>query len=197
MDDDLESLMRRVYGAYHYLMTHDLIAESTTSRLLHDPQPEYLAARVNDEIGELAGAVAGTHRHGGGADDVILEASQALYWSFLLAVGADDAYDALAPHRVFMESDSRGVREDEKDETRPTLSSRHLLDQAGRRQFLDEALGRIRTLSRRAEVPVIEAVRRDMADLQSKPYLADYWRDDELSRGVEARVTMSAVDADE
>ena len=73
------------FGAYEFLRDHDLAADSSTSRRLRSG--EDLRGRVADELGELAGVLAGSHRHGEFRDDVALEAGQVLYWLTLVAVG--------------------------------------------------------------------------------------------------------------
>src|ERR687884_543984 len=98
--DTLERDLRAIYGAYEYLRDHDLAAASTTSRLLRERDLAYLARRARDEMEELRGAVAGTHAHGGGRTDIVLEAYQTLYWLLLLAVAAGDRYDDVRPHEM-------------------------------------------------------------------------------------------------
>src|SRR5436309_2903492 len=100
MRDTLERELRAIYGAYEYLRDQDLAAASTTSRLLHGRDLTYLAQRARDEMDELRGAIAGTHGHGGGHDDIVLEAYQTLYWLLLLAVAAGDRYDDIRPHEM-------------------------------------------------------------------------------------------------
>ena len=73
------------FGAYEYLRDHDLSDVSTTSRLLHDPRPR-LEDRLADELVELAGVLRGVHAHASPEEDVVLEASQCLYWLALIAV---------------------------------------------------------------------------------------------------------------
>ncbi len=82
----LREVVDRWYGAYAYLRDHDLAGDSATSRRLR--AGEDLRRRVADELGELAGVLDGSHRHGELAADVALEAGQVLYWMTLVAVGA-------------------------------------------------------------------------------------------------------------
>ena len=93
----LDAKLRLLYRVYEYLRDADLTAESSTARLLHQPDAAQLRARLADELAELAGAAAGTHRHRGLPDDAILEASQVCYWTFLSAVAARLPYDELSP----------------------------------------------------------------------------------------------------
>ena len=177
--DTLERSLRAIYGAYEYLRDHDLAAASTTSRLLRERDLAYLARRARDEMEELRGAVAGTHGHGGGRADIVLEAYQTLYWLLLLAVAAGDRYDDVRPHEMLA----------------PNLPARcitmpHLLwsdalygvaDQPRRQQALREGLALVAGECRTAGVAVEAAIERDLAELRSRPYLASYW--DAYDRG--------------
>jgi len=109
-DAELAVDLYAVYGAYQFLRDHDLTTVSSTSCRLHEADLPALTARVRDEVDELRGVIAGTHGHGGGEDDVVLEASQCLYWTFVLAIAAGDAYDDLSPHVALLgTADSAGA----------------------------------------------------------------------------------------
>lgn len=94
--------LRALYTAYERLRDAPERPESGTSRRLHAPDAAMMAeqslARGREELDELRGVLAGTHRHHGGAADVILEASQVEYWALLAAVGAGYTYDEWQPH---------------------------------------------------------------------------------------------------
>jgi len=94
----IERDLRAAYGAYAYLRGHDLARVSTTSRMLREADLARLARRVRDELDELRGVIDGTHGHGHGRDDVVLEAYQSLHWLTVLAVAAGDTYDDVLPH---------------------------------------------------------------------------------------------------
>ena len=174
MTSTLERDLRTLYGAYAYLRTHDLSAVSTTARLLRQGDLALLAGRVRDELEELRGAVAGTHGHGGGRDDVVLEAYQSLYWLIVLAVAAGDDYETLRPHEVLAMPVSAGAA------TRaawiePVPDA--LRDAARRRQALRDGLTCLASQCHEAGVEVAEAVRRDLRELHAKPYLEPFWKD--------------------
>ena len=167
----LESDLRLLYGAYDYLWDHDLAAQSTTSRLLHERDLTFLAGRVADELAELRGTVAGTHGHGGGRDDMVLEAYQSLYWLIVFAVAAGDRYDDLQPHEALALSTLSGVAHDywHGDEWA------WLDDPRQRRAAIRQGIALLAEECRRGGVDVAEAVARDLRELRSKPYLEPYW----------------------
>ena len=173
MSTPLERELRAIYGAYEYLRDHDLAAVSTTSRLLHERDLTYLAQRARDEMDELRGAIAGTHGHGGGHDDIVLEAYQALYWLLLLAVAAGDRYDDVRPHEMLAPDLPAGFI------TVPHPlwidAPRGVSDQPQRQQALREGLALVAGQCHAAGVAVEAAVQRDLAELRSRPYLAPYW----------------------
>ena len=173
--ETLERDLRAIYGAYEYLREHDLAAVSTTSRLLHERDLTYLARRARDEMEELRGAVAGTHGHGGGRADIVLEAYQTLYWLLLLAVAAGDRYDDVRPHEMLAPGPHVG---------RTTVSEPfgieiallpQVPDPRPRQQALREGLAIVAGQCHTAGVAVEAAVQRDLAELRSRPYLAPYW----------------------
>jgi len=173
-DDTLERDLRRAYGAYEYLRDHDLSDISTTSRLLHEDDLDYLTRRIADETRELYGVVEGTHGHGGGRDDIVLEAYQSLYWLMVFAVAAGDGYDGLRPHEPLADPTSVAV-------TPQSWPSRALGlrdgDDARRRQTLRAGYAIVGAACMRADVPPREPVRRDLDELCAKAYLAPYWRE--------------------
>ena len=174
-NDTLERELRAIYGAYEYLRDHDLAAVSTTSRLLHERDLAYLVRRARDEMDELRGAIAGTHGHGGGRDDIVLEAYQTLYWLLLLAVAAGDRYDAVRPHELPASGPDVGG----SMAWRPSRIETHLLprvsDPRQRRRALREGLAIVAGQCHRANIAVEAAVQRDLAELRARPYLAPYW----------------------
>ncbi|HZS79439.1 MAG TPA: phosphoribosyl-AMP cyclohydrolase [Ktedonobacteraceae bacterium] len=94
----LETMMRQLYGVYLYLRDHDLSEESNTSRLLQERSPAYLAARLADELQELADVQNGTHVHSDRQFDTALEGSQVGYWLMLLAAIYSLKYADFHPH---------------------------------------------------------------------------------------------------
>jgi phosphoribosyl-ATP pyrophosphohydrolase len=172
----LEQDLRAVYGAYEYLRAHDISDHSTTSRLLRAGDLAFLARRVADETDELRGVVMGTHAHSGGRDDVILEAYQCLYWTFALAVAAGDRYDDIHPGEALALASDNGASLTMRAPLSPVLATADLRDDERRRRFLREGLSFIAWSCRQADVPVHEAVRRDLRELRAKEYLQPYWR---------------------
>ena len=99
---ELETNMRKLFSAYIFLRDHDLSEESNTSRLLQEPNVEYLTGRLGDELQELADVQTGAHFHLGRSDDTILEASQVGYWLMLLAATRNIKYDEVKPHQAIL-----------------------------------------------------------------------------------------------
>lgn len=101
-DAALERDLRLLYVAYERLRDAAERPESGTSCRLHAPDATAMAeqslARGREELEELRGVLAGTHRHTGGTTDVILEAGQVEYWALLAAVGLGHRYDEWQPH---------------------------------------------------------------------------------------------------
>jgi hypothetical protein len=173
MSTPLERELRAIYGAYEYLRDHDLAAVSTTSRLLHERDLTYLAQRARDEMDELRGAITGTHGHGGGHNDIVLEAYQTLYWLLLLAVAAGDRYDDVRPHEMLASDPHVGCI------TVPhrvwIASLPRVSDQPHRQTALGEGIASVAGLCHKAGLAVEAAVQRDLAELRARPYLAPYW----------------------
>src|SRR5919204_2091539 len=103
----LETAVRCLWGAYVYLRDNNLSSVSGTSRLLHERNLNYLRSRLAEELDELAGVLAGTHRHVGIAEDVLLEGSQVCYWIYLMSLCLGTRYTRLAPHRHLANEQSR------------------------------------------------------------------------------------------
>lgn len=173
MTEAIERELRAVYGAYEYLREHDLAPVSTTSKLLRTGDLAALARRVGDEIGELRGVVAGTHGHGGGRDDIVLEAYQTLYWLTVLSVAAGERYDEIRPHEILeLETPPDDAASSLHAWSAPGLDWH---DACRRRRALHEGFATVAACCRTAGVAVAEPVRRDRAELRAKPYLAPYW----------------------
>lgn len=111
-----EKSLRQLYRAYLYLREHDLSEQSNTSRLLQENNPFYLAARVADELQELADVQTGEHAHTGREQDTILEASQVGYWLMLIAATYKLPYDEFIPHEALMQGYSGKYTEEKAAE---------------------------------------------------------------------------------
>ena len=104
--DAMERDARTLYVNYERLRDAPPIPGSKTSLLLHSsdaPMASRMAlARVEEELEELRGVLAGTHQHFGDERDVTLEASQVGYWVMVAAVALGLPYDAWQPHRAWL-----------------------------------------------------------------------------------------------
>lgn len=94
--DVLIETSQTLYDAFAYLRDHDLAAVSNTSARLR-AIPDGIRARVADELRELAGTLDGTHRHRDLDDDVLLEATQVVYWLVLSALRGFAAWGQVRP----------------------------------------------------------------------------------------------------
>ncbi len=175
--DDLETDLRRLYGAYEYLRDTDLTADSNTSRLLHTPDYGLLAARVGQEVAEMLGVLFGTHRHHGMPEDLVLEASQVCYWVYCNGVARGLPYDRLAPHVALRDRDA-----DRADDPPDLLAYLRGDDPAaeadpGRVRALQAFLRGVGKACRQEGVLPRTVVRADLAAMAAKPYLAGYFGD--------------------
>ncbi len=193
----IERDLRAVYGAYAYLRDHDLARRSTTSRALREADLARLARRVRDELAELRGVIDGTHGHGHGRDDVVLEAYQSLYWLIVLAVAAGDTYDDVLSHTALEHGQpsppapadpslasaeptahpalpARG-RGEQSVAGATELEDLDSADPMRRRQAIRRGVAQMADLCGRAGVAVAEPIARDLSELRARPSLAPYW----------------------
>jgi phosphoribosyl-AMP cyclohydrolase len=174
--DPLGEATRRQLGAYAYLRDHDLTSESETSRCLRDAD-QHFGSRIADELRELAGVLVGEHGHAGQERDVLLEASQVIYWLLLKSLRNGVTWMALRPDRALATVDTK----------LPAATVARLLraeadhwSESGR-DDLDIAAVAHATLSLVAQACVnagiepLAAVHFDLAELESRPYLAPYF----------------------
>jgi phosphoribosyl-AMP cyclohydrolase len=174
--DPLEEATRRQLGAYAYLRDHDLSSASETSRRLRDPNQQF-ASRIADELRELAGVLDGEHRHADRERDVLLEASQVIYWLLLESLRHGVTWTTLRPDRALATADTE----------LPAATVSRLLRAVAdcwsesRRDDLDVAAAVHATLSlvgqacTSAGIDPIAAVEFDLTALESRPYLAPYF----------------------
>ena len=104
--DELREKSWRQFRTYAYLRDHDHGEASATSRRLRTEDTVAHASRLADELRELAGALDGTHRHLDPTADVMLEAGQSIYWTLLVALGADVTWGTLRPDRALATTDA-------------------------------------------------------------------------------------------
>jgi len=173
------------YGAYEYLAREPLQDVSKTSKLLHDDVWPF--ARIAEEMDELAGVLSGEHRHSGDMEqDVILEGSQVLYWLNLLGIGTGQEWDRdldlenvmFPPDHFNDPSDSPAQMLREAAATWRFAEARLEAEQGDYMEQLMEDLSSSYWLVARAVAPIVEPsrlVEHDLDELQSKPYLADYF----------------------
>lgn len=167
---------RLLHGAYEHLRDHDLAAVSGTSARLRGDGTG-IAARVADELRELAGALDGSHRHTTPTADALLEGTQSLYWVTLAAIHEGITWDRLRPDRALATGD---------DGLSAPLAASLLRAEADRWTTPDEkgsdigarchgALALVGQACRAAEISGLALVEADLTDLRGKPYLADYF----------------------
>ncbi|HKV59159.1 MAG TPA: phosphoribosyl-AMP cyclohydrolase [Ktedonobacteraceae bacterium] len=114
----LEKAMRQLYSVYIYLRDHDMSEESNTSRLLQEHSPAYLAARLADELQELADVQSGEHVHSDRQSDTTLEGSQVGYWLLLLAATYKFQYQEFQPHKAILQGYAEHVSAEQSIELR-------------------------------------------------------------------------------
>ncbi len=162
----LEQDLRALYAGYERLRDEDFTATSRTSRLLRtNPfEAEAAIARASQELDELRGVLSGTHRHTGGEEDVLLEASQVGYWILVAAIGSGLSYDAWLPHTALragwaapVDATSSGRAAETADESLAALPAR-----------LRAVLSQVGALCRQAGVHPGRAVARDLAELRDR-----------------------------
>lgn len=164
------------FGAYEYLRDHDLSDVSTTSRLLREPRPR-LEDRLADELVELAGVLRGVHAHATPEEDVILEASQCLYWLALIAVRQGSG---VGPWLQPLARTTASVDVDRAVETL-ILGAEYWGEHATDREPdkpAEVTTGTAISIAdavRAMRVDLESVLARDMASLRSKPYLEPYF----------------------
>ncbi len=87
------------FGAYAFLRDNDLANVSGTSARLR-AEDDTTGIRLGDELEELAGVLDGSHVHSTFEADVLLESTQVLYWTILVALRANVSWDRLRPDRA-------------------------------------------------------------------------------------------------
>lgn len=173
--DESQSPEELWYGAYIYLRDHELTAESGTSRLLRTREsPPF--ERIAGELEELAGVLAGEHRHTDLESDLLLEGSQVLYWvalcAVLLDIDPEDQLELSAGLSSHPEpKDTLTVIDDLRSQAEIWRQ-----DQADVWEFeLKETVWLIGEAMSAAEIDPIRLIERDLAELRSRPYLQDYF----------------------
>ena len=162
-------------GAYRWLADHDLVSASGTSRLLRESNVPVLSARVADELRELAGVVTGDHVHQSRSADAQLEGTQILYWLVLTSIrfGLSDL-DIAEAIQAGLDADPEST-----GELPPRLRS--LADEWQRaffRALADQISKTVTMLGEAAaatDARISAMIDQDLAELRSRPYLAEYF----------------------
>jgi len=162
------------YGAYEYLRDHDLTAVSGTSRRLRAAASAPFD-RIADELEELAGVLSGEHRHTDLEADLLLEGSQVLYW-----IAVSGAFIGLDQHALEFTGGLRSLAQPGASETvidsLRTQAERWRNNGADIRESrLKETVRLVGEAMRTAGIDPIRLIERDLAELQSREYLAGYF----------------------
>jgi phosphoribosyl-AMP cyclohydrolase len=168
---------RRQFAAYAYLRDHDLTEISATSRLLRDPDVD-VSSRVRDELRELAGVLTGEHQHSEQRGDLVLEASQVIYWLLLLALRRDLTWAQLRPDRALAGGEgalSRSAISGLLRADAESWSSAPLTDVAARAH---ETLALVGHACSAGGVDPRDVIDFDLAALRARDYLAPHFSGD-------------------
>ncbi|MCC6674746.1 MAG: phosphoribosyl-AMP cyclohydrolase [Thermomicrobiales bacterium] len=162
------------YGAYEYLRDHDLTDVSGTSRRLRSA-PLAPFDRIADELEELAGVISGEHRHSDLESDLLLEGSQVLYWIAVSGAFLGLDYDALELTAGLSSHPEPKDQETVIDDLR-AQAELWRNDGADIWEFeLKETIWLVGEAMSAADIDPIRLIERDLAELQSRDYLADYF----------------------
>ncbi|HEU5369524.1 MAG TPA: phosphoribosyl-AMP cyclohydrolase [Ktedonobacterales bacterium] len=168
--DPLAESFRRIYRAYEYMRDHNLEAVSGTSRRLRHPDQPWLRQRAAQELGELAGVLAGTHTHTSPTDDTILEGRQVCYWLLARAVAEHLPFEEVTPHALLRAGFETGEAVTEAAAELFALEERPLLDD------LRAGLYLVGGACAKQGVSLLALAEAELADLAQKSYLApDFW----------------------
>ena len=168
----LSDLTRAQMAAYQYLRDNDLGAESGTSRLLRDTSKS-VSRRIADELTELAGVLAGEHRHSEPLADAQLEAAQVIYWLLIEALRLGFSWEQVRPDIALAMPDAPP-----RDTTIALLRAAAQQWQsltAGTLEQVQSTLSLVAAACHVAGVDPAEVVAADLAALRSRPYLADHF----------------------
>jgi phosphoribosyl-AMP cyclohydrolase len=174
--DPLAELTRRQFSAYAYLRDHDLTDESATSRRLRELHQDF-QSRIADELHELAGVLDESHRHSDRESDVLLESSQVIYWVLVQALRNGVTWSRLRPDRALATTE---------EHIPVSMVTQLLRAEAGRWSAAEQDAEDIAAASHAtlalvgqactsAGLDPLAAVRADLAELRSRPYLAPFF----------------------
>ncbi len=165
-----------LFDAYAYLRDNDLADVSGTSARLR-AEDDTTGIRLGDELEELAGVLDGSHVHSTFEADVLLESTQVLYWTILVALRANVSWDRLRPDRA-LQTAADGMTPDliaklvraEADSWRvaPAPGSQP----AARAHAVLALVGQTCQIAGRAPIDPVTA---DLRELCTRTYLAPYF----------------------
>jgi hypothetical protein len=174
--ESLEEAVRMLWSAYAYLRDTDLRHLSRTSRLLHEADVSYLCSRLRDELLELAGVLAGEHRHGTRPEDVVLEGSQVCYWAYLAALALDISYDRLRPHEQLASGEETEVPTGALAEQIRSLAQRFISpEDRALVALLAQALQSVGIGCGVCGLDAREVVTYDLQQMAARDYMSDYF----------------------
>jgi phosphoribosyl-AMP cyclohydrolase len=162
------------YRAYEYLRDNDHSAESGTSRRLRD-HDEPLTQRLADELRELAGVLDGSHSHHGLVGDVLLEGSQTIYWTALIAIRAGIPWSALRPDRALQTAEVDLSRETTSGMLRAEAAAWEADSKPNPATLPSRCHATLALIAQACQSAGVEPaaiLRRDLDDLRTRSYLA-------------------------
>ncbi|MFL5760644.1 MAG: phosphoribosyl-AMP cyclohydrolase [Thermomicrobiales bacterium] len=169
----LESLTTEWFNAYQFLYDHNFTALSKTSERMRDrafdPNP-----RIGDELRELAGVLDGSHAHGTPADDVLLEGTQVLYWIVISALRAGLCWSDVRPDRA-LETTINDVSTRLVAELLRQEADNYNRERPVSAAALHSTIAIVGQACHAMGVEPRALLLRDLAELHSKQYLADYF----------------------
>lgn len=166
----LAATTQQWWSGYEHLRDHDLEGQSGTSRRLRSAKDTNVA-RVADEMRELAGVLNGSHEHGTFDDDIALEAGQMLYWIVCSGVFHRLTWEDVRPDRAL--DLTAGSPPSDSTLSALLVSQADLIDtNAGTStpSQLHDLLSLVATCLRAHDLDPLAIVRRDIAELEAKPY---------------------------
>ncbi|MGI8643484.1 MAG: phosphoribosyl-AMP cyclohydrolase [Thermomicrobiales bacterium] len=174
-DADLAGMTKGLMETYSLLRDHDLTEESATSRRLRNREDD-IQPRISDELRELAGVLAGTHRHRDLHADIQLEASQVIYWVVLDFLRQGLGWSDVRPDRAFLTTDPALSTD--------TLTTMLLADATGWLETPPESdsvaarshatLSLVAQACLAGDVAIARVIAADLHELRSRPYLQPF-----------------------
>ncbi len=162
------------YGALEWLKAQPLESQSSTSRLLKSAD-EPIAARVSDELRELAGVIDGTHRHEGLPDDLLTEGSQSLYWLALAAIHAGLTWDDIRPDRALDTTDPDVEALAVVALLRSTADEWSQSDTRPGPETVHAAMAIVAQAARSLGIDPVKLIEHDLAEMRTRVYLRPWF----------------------